>query len=595
MKNTIKYISENWKQKLIVLLVGLFLGWMIFGGKSESVNEHEGHQHASENAAATPTIWTCSMHPQIQQPKEGDCPICGMDLIPLDNSSSNSSPAVIEMNETAMKLANVQTTKIEKGKAVKEILLNGKVQVDERKISSQAIHFDGRIEKLLVNFEGEKVNKGQTLARVYAPKLVSAQQELLQSLKTKDSYPELLKAAEQKLKFWKLSTDQINSIKESGEVLEYFDIKADVSGYVIKRNVAEGNYAKAGSILFEIADLTRVWVLFDAYEKDLSFIKKGAEIEFTVSAIPGKVFHSKISNIDPTIDAKKRSLSVRTEMSNQELLLKPEMFASGIIYAEINQMNNALLVPKSAIMWTGKRSVSYVKVNGGFEMREIELGESLGDFYIVTGGLEENEEVVSKGTFTVDAAAQLNNKYSMMNRPESKEGVQNLQQYVSMDFSMKLEKLLSSYFALKDILVETKAKESKLAAKVVMNNLMKMEPNDAGIKGTAIQFWKEKYAILHNHLAELMNSDDIENQRKAFKPFNETLIASIKSLGTGKEKVYIQFCPMADNDAGAYWLSSEEEIMNPYFGDMMLHCGEVTDTIIHEEPKSNPQQHQHQH
>ncbi|MBL4560286.1 MAG: efflux RND transporter periplasmic adaptor subunit [Labilibaculum sp.] len=594
MKNTIEYITDNWKQKLIILVVGLFLGWLIFGGKSESANEHEGHQHASENAAVAPTTWTCSMHPQIQQPSEGDCPICGMDLIPLDNSSSNSSPAIIEMNETAMKLANVQTTKIKIGKAVKEILLNGKVQVDERKISSQAIHFDGRIEKLMVNFEGEKVNKGQTLARVYAPKLVSAQQELLQSLKTKDSYPELVKAAEQKLKFWKLSTDQINSIKESGAVLEYFDIKADVSGYVIKRNVAEGNYAKAGSILFEIADLNHVWVVFDAYEKDLAFIKKGDEIEFTVSAFPGKVFNSKVSNIDPVINAKKRTLSIRTESSNQDLLLKPEMFASGIIYAEISKMNNVLTVPKSAIMWTGKRSVSYVKVDGGFEMREIELGESLGDFYIVTDGLEENEEVVSKGTFTVDAAAQLNNKYSMMNRPESKKGVQNLQQYVSMDFNMKLEKLLSSYYALKDILVETKAKESKLATKMVMTNLMKMKPNDAGIKGKAVKFWKEKYAVLHDHLAKIMNSDDIEIQRKAFKPFNEALIETIKSLGTGKNKVFIQFCPMAGNDSGAFWLSSEEKIMNPYFGDMMLHCGEVTETIIHEEPKSVPQQHQHQ-
>ncbi|WP_372753281.1 efflux RND transporter periplasmic adaptor subunit [Labilibaculum sp.] len=593
MKNTIEYITNNWKQKLTILVVGLFLGWLIFGGKSESASEHEGHQHASENVAVAATTWTCSMHPQIQQPNEGDCPICGMDLIPLDNSSSNSSPALIEMNETAMKLANVQTTKIEIGKAVKEIRLNGKVQVDERKISSQAIHFDGRIEKLMVNFEGEKVSKGQTLARVYAPKLLSAQQELLQALKTKNSYPELVKAAEQKLKFWKLSKAQINRIKESGEVLEYFEIKADASGYVIKRNVAEGNYAKAGSILFDIADLSHVWVVFDAYEKDLSFIQKGDEIEFTISAFPGKVFKSKVSNIDPVIDAKKRSLSIRTELNNQDLLVKPEMLASGIIYAEISQMNNMLVVPKSAIMWTGKRSIAYVKVEGGFEMREIELGESLGDFYIVTDGLEENEEVVSKGTFTVDAAAQLNNKYSMMNRPESKEGIQNLQQYVSMDFSMKLKKLLSSYYNLKDILVETKAKESKLAAKTVMSNLMQMKPNDVELKSKALPFWKEKYTGLHDHLAEIMNNDDIEIQRKAFKPFSEALIETLKSLGTGKEKVFIQFCPMADNDSGAFWISSEEKIMNPYFGDMMLHCGEVTETIIHEKPKSVPQQHQH--
>ncbi len=593
MKNSIEYITENWKQKLIILVVGLLFGWVIFGGQAETSNGHEGHQHAMENESAKPTTWTCSMHPQIQQPKEGDCPICGMDLIPLDNSGGNTSAAVISMNETAVKLANVHTTKIEKEKATKEILLNGKVQVDERRISSQAIHFDGRIEKLFVNFEGEKVQKGQTLASVYAPKLISAQQELLQALKTKDSYPELVKAAEKKLEFWKLSNAQINSIKEKGKTIAYFDIKADVSGYVTKRNTAEGKYEKAGSVLFEIVNLNRVWVVFDAYEKDLAFIKKGDEIEFTVSAFPGKSFHSKVSNIDPIINAKKRTLLVRTESENADLLLKPEMFASGIIYAKINQMNNALIVPKSAIMWTGKRSIAYVKVEGGFEMRELELGESLGEFYLVAEGLEEGEEVVSKGTFTVDAAAQLNNKYSMMNRPESKEEAPNLQQYVSTDFHAKLEHLLASYFILKDILVETKAKESQVAAKTVLSNLMKLQASKAELKGKAIKFWEGKYMILHNHLVKITNSEKIENQRKAFKPFNDELIASIKSLGTGKKKIHIQFCPMADNDNGAYWLSSEEKVMNPYFGDMMLHCGEVTETISQNEEISNPQQHQH--
>ena len=593
MKNIIEYITTNWQQKLIILVVGLLLGWLIFGGKSEPANEHEGHQHAMEVVETEPTVWTCSMHPQIQQPNEGDCPICGMDLIPLDKSGGNSSPAVIEMNETAIQLANIQTTAVEKGKASKEILLNGKVQIDERKISSQAIHFDGRIEKLMVNFEGEKVRKGQTLARVYAPKLVSAQQELLQALKTKDSYPELVKAAEQKLKFWKLNDQQINAIKNSGKIQEYFEIKADVAGYVIKRNVAEGSYAKAGSILFEIADLSHVWVVFDAYEKDLSFVHNGDEIEFTVSSYPDKVFSSKVTYIDPVIDPQKRTVLVRTETHNMDQLLKPEMFTTGTIYAEMNHVDDALIVPKSAVMWTGKRSIVYAKVEGGFEMREIDLGESLGDFYIAKEGLEEGEEIVSKGTFTIDAAAQLNNKYSMMNRPESKPGAQNLQHYVLESFRSDLATFMNSYLHLKDLLVETKATESKEVAKKLMANLMQMNPKDAALKGKASKFWNEKYNILHDRLQEIQSSDDIEVQRKAFKPFNETLIESVKSLGTGVEKIYIQFCPMADNDTGGYWLSSEEEIMNPYFGDMMLNCGEVTETLQKSESKSNVPQHQH--
>ncbi|GKT32060.1 efflux RND transporter periplasmic adaptor subunit, partial [Aduncisulcus paluster] len=245
----------------------------------------------------------------------------------------------------------------------------------------------------------------------------------------------------QKLNYWKLTDDEINQIKESGKPSEYFKIKADVSGYVIKRNVAEGAYAKAGSILFEIADLNRVWIEFDAYEKDLGFIKKGDEIEFTVSSFPSQVFNSTITYIDPIIDPKKRVVKLRTEANNAKNLLKPEI---------------------SAVMWTGKRSVAYVKVDGGFEMREVELSESLGESYILKEGIEEGEEVVSKGTFTIDAAAQLNNKYSMMNRPGSEPGVPKLQQYVTEDFSAKLKALLHSYLKMKDIMVETKAKESKV-------------------------------------------------------------------------------------------------------------------------------------
>jgi len=286
-------------------------------------------------------------------------------------------------------------------------------------------------------------------------------------------------------------------------------------------------------------------------------------------------------------------VKLRTEANNTENLLKPEMFASGIIYADMQDTHESLVIPRSAVMWTGKRSVAYVKVDGGFEMREVELGESLGESYILKEGIEEGEEVVSKGTFTIDAAAQLNNKYSMMNRPGSEPGVPKLQQYVTEDLSAKLKALLHSYLKMKDIMVETKAKESNNAAKLVMKALMQMEPSKVNVKGKTLKFWKVKYEMLHVHLADIVKNSNMELQRKAFKPFNETLISSMKSLGTGEEKVFIQYCPMADNDTGGYWLSLEDKIMNPYFGDMMLHCGEVTDTLVKVEPKSVHQGHQH--
>ncbi|MFA8435529.1 MAG: efflux RND transporter periplasmic adaptor subunit [Marinifilaceae bacterium] len=594
MKTIIDTIKSNWKQYLIILVAGMILGWILFGGGGETTHSHEGHDHESETAAAT--SWTCSMHPQIQAPEPGDCPICGMDLIPMDAGTANANPAVIEMTETSIKLANIQTTKVEMGLAEKEIRLQGKVEIDERRIASQSIHFNGRIEELHVNFEGEKVKKGQTLAVVYAPQLVTAQQELFQALKTAERYPELVQAARNKLKLWKLTDAQIENIEKSGLVQEYFPIKADVSGYVIKRKVAEGNYVKTGTVLFEIADLNRLWVIFDAYEKDIPFLKEGDEIEFTVASLPRETFTASVNYIDPVLDPQRRIARVRTEVGNRNGMLKPEMHVDGIVSASLNFSEEGLIVPKSAVMWTGKRSVVYVKhpENPAFEMREVVLGESLGEHYLVAEGLEAGELVVSSGAFTVDAAAQLNSKYSMMNRPESEGDIPNLQTKVKEGFRKQLNGILSAYLVLKDELVKTDAATSQAASKKLMMALMAATPDKTNLKGSAKKFWQEQYKILHEELAKMTKSTDVEVQRAAFKPFNNSLILSFKSFGVGQQKMYIQFCPMADNDTGGYWLSTEEQIMNPYFGDMMLHCGEVSETLKMKMPKEH-KGHDHQH
>ena len=280
-------------------------------------------------------------------------------------------------------------------------------------------HIPGRIEELNVNFTGETVRKGQILANIYSPELINAQQDLLEALKMKDIQPAILEAARERLRQWKLTAGQISAIEKSGEITTKFPILSATSGIVMSRRINVGDYISRGTILFEIADLSKLWVLFDAYEQDLPFIRNGDKITYTLQAMPGKTFTGKVSFVDPFVDRASRVAKVRVEIPNTTGLLKPEMFASGLIEARLDQYRNNLVIPRSAVLWTGKRSLVYVKIPDeempAFKMREVTLGPVLGNSYVIIDGLTDGEEIVTQGTFSVDAAAQLEGKPSMMN------------------------------------------------------------------------------------------------------------------------------------------------------------------------------------
>ena len=273
---------------------------------------------------------------------------------------------------------------------------------------------------MLVNFTGERVRKGQTLALIYSPELVTAQQELLEAAKSKNLQPELYLAAREKLSLWRLSENQINNIEKTGRVKTVFEVLSGTSGIVTAKRVSTGDYVSQGSVLFDVADLSQVWVLFDAYESDLPFLDVGNEIKFSVQALPGKNFTARIRFIDPVIDPVNRVSKVRVEISNGKGELKPEMFTEGVVNARLDEYKNYLIIPRSAVMWTGKRSVVYVKdpdhAEPAFSMREVELGPELSNSYVVLDGLFDGDEIVSEGAFSVDASAQLQGKVSMMNR-----------------------------------------------------------------------------------------------------------------------------------------------------------------------------------
>jgi Cu(I)/Ag(I) efflux system membrane fusion protein len=579
------------------LVVGLLLGWVLFGNVS---NEKIVHNHAE--TVAKSQMWTCSMHPQIMQLEAGDCPICGMDLIPAENSAEGLMADQFKLTENAMALANIQTSIVGAGKAEDvTIKLSGKIVENEESNVVQVSYFAGRIEQLNVNSKGEKVRKGQLLATIYSPQLYAAQQELITSLSLKESQPALYKAVRNKLKLWKLSESQINQIETTGKIKENFPVYATVSGTVFEKLVVEGETIKQGQLLFKIANLNTVWANFDVYENQIDQLKKGQEVILSTNAHPNKEFKGKVDFIDPILDTKTRTVKLRVVLPNKEEVFKPGMFVEGNIKVFSTGKEALLKVPALAVLWTGERSVVYLKTNSTqaiFEMLEITVGNQIGDYYEVLEGLNIGDEIVTNGTFTVDAAAQLQGKKSMMNKSGGKvmtgneghfgmetstslnnERMSNFNERINVpkEFQNQLKVVFDAYIKLKDALVKDDAKSVTEVSKILLSNLSKIDKKLLTEK-LVYDHWISLEKGIKASVISISKMPTINIQRNHFKHLSAYLTNAIEVFGIN-EKVYHQFCPMADGNKGAYWLSKEESVINPYFGNLMLTCGEVKQVI----------------
>ena len=570
------------------LIIGLFFGWLFFGGDS-SEEEHEHTEIVGEEI-----IWTCSMHPQIRAQEEGQCPICGMDLIPLENATGSLNPDAIEMTDYAMKLANIMTQEVGSGGDGRQIRLNGKIGIDERNIYTQSTHIPGRVERLLVNFTGEEVQQGQPLAVLYSPELVTAQEELLQAYKMREQQPELFAAAKAKLGNWRIGENQINRILEGQKASDRFTITADVTGVVTEKLVEPGDYVERGMPLYEIANLSEMWVLFDLYEQALGAVEEGDSIEFTVASLPGETFRGKIEFIDPIVDRQTRVATARVEVDTKDERLKPGMYVSGVVETEVDpeKITDRVVIPESAVLWTGKRSVVYVRIDDGgkpaFVLREVVLGNSLGDSYVIEEGLEPGEEIVVNGAFTVDAAAQLAGKPSMMNpdtgqdepliannqediRAYLQEEAYDFRGIAAEEFQQELSKLLTIYLDLKEALVEGNAAEAQALSDDLYEQVAETEPGL--LPGEARKFWEEKQRFLMQHAKMNAEAEGLEAMRENFIYISKPLIKAVAAFGANQQ-LYVDYCPMVE----AYWLSEGEPVRNPFMPEM-LRCGEVVKVL----------------
>ena len=526
-----------------ILVVGVLLGWLLFGGSSKKDTEHN-HDAISE----TNQMWTCSMHPQIMQPESGDCPICGMDLIPAESGSDGLLADQFKLTENAMALANIQTTIVGKGNVEgNTIKLSGKIAENEEANAVQVSYFAGRIERLNVSFTGEEVRKGQLLATIYSPELYAAQQELITAASLKESQPALYKAVRNKLKLWKLSENQINQIEETGKVKENFPVYATVSGTVTEKLVEQGDYIKQGQPLLKIANLNTVWGNFDVYENQIDRFKKGQEVMITTNAYPNKEFKGKVDFIDPVLNTKTRTVTLRVVLSNKDDVFKPGMFVTANIEGSTAKNDEVLTIPASSVLWTGERSVVYLKTNPDqpiFEMREIKLGNQIGNEYEVVEGVFAGNEIVTNGTFTVDAAAQLQGKKSMMNKEggkvmtgheghlgmennasnkESDHTNMNERLKVSEKFQQQLNSVYNEYINLKDALVKEDSKSTSTSASTLLNNLTKVNMKLLS-DNKAHNHWMSLEKEIKSSATSISETSDIKLQRNHFKHLSSHLI-----------------------------------------------------------------------
>lgn len=471
----------GWLVGLIVVVIVAFILGGFFSGGGDSSETNDSNQHASKSPDS-PTIWTCSMHPQIKLPKPGKCPICGMDLIPLETGSGDEvGPRQLRLSETAKQLARIETTPATRGFASAEIRMVGKIAFDETRLAHITAWFPGRLERLYADYTGVTVTEGVHLADIYSPELYAAEEELIMasrylagltrssSTSLKQSAAGTLEAAREKLRLWGLSQEQIDDIEQSGRVSEVMTIYAPASGVVVRMNAREGMYVKTGTRIYSIADLTHLWVMFEAYESDLPWLNFGQQVTFTSPSFPGETFEGVISFIDPVVNPKTRTIQVRAVADNKHLKLKPDMFVTGFVRSRLDSKGSVIdeflagkwicpmhaeiakdhpgtcdicgmdletaeslgfagkassnprapiLIPASAPMITGKRAVVYIEIPNDegplFEGREVVLGPRAGDNYIVRSGIEEGELVVTNGAFKIDSELQIQAKPSMM-------------------------------------------------------------------------------------------------------------------------------------------------------------------------------------
>ena len=558
----------------LILGLGIFIGWISNTGTppvSSEVHEH-----------GTSAVYSCSMHPQVRQNQPGTCPLCGMNLVQSTSLQTTTDPNAIQLSKDAQKLANIQTLKVTKSSPSVTLHLNGRVLADKRKTAVQTTHISGQIEQLLIGSKGQYIKAGEIIAYVYSPDLIEAQNELFEAFAMKEAQPELFEATRKKLENWKLTSAQIDTILRLGDPIESFPLVSEWTGMILNKYVSKGSHIERGTQLYEVANLKSVWVTFDLYETDLKTVHVGDKINMEFSSYPGKIFIGQVNFINPIVDPATQVAQIRVIYTNTFKPVYPGTSVKGLLNSQPKDNQKIIILPKTAVLWTGKRSIVYVKDpisnEPTFHLREVTLGALNTSGYAIEKGLEVGEEVVVHGVFTLDAAAQLAGKNSMMNSPLVKTPNKSMGKKKtgkinpSPSVALTLKEMTTAYLNIKNALALKNHNIIISEAALFIGQIGDQKNFSADIdQPTLIQ--------LNKVMQEINTTKKIDEVYGPFAEISDLFFDLLDHFKIKNLTLFRQYCPMAFDNKGAYWLSNTQDIYNPYFGEEMRFCGEVKEKL----------------
>ena len=415
-------------KKIAVPLVVIILAAAAGGGWFLWQKQHSGTA-GEQKAAQGKQLYTCSMHPFIIKDKPGTCPICGMELIKKIEGATGGGAQTAEQKQQADMLghvslsptqrimANVATVEAKQGTLNKEINAVGIVQYDQSRQAKVTAWIAGRIDKLHVNTVGAFVSKDKPVAEVYSPDLLATQQEYLLAVKSREQLKNspipsisqngegLVQSAKQRLMLFGVKESQIAELEKAGKPTIRLPIYTPLSGIVIEKMVQQGQYVNTGEVLFNIADLSKVWVEIDVFESEVPYVRVGQQVEIRSAVEHGSPVNGRISFIYPFHDPKTHTVKARVEMANPGQKLKPDMFVNAIIKVPLVQ---GIVLPVTAVIDTGKRQVVWLETSPGmFEPRDVQAGERIDDKIQILSGLKPGDKVAVSGGYLIDSESQL--------------------------------------------------------------------------------------------------------------------------------------------------------------------------------------------
>lgn len=583
------------KTPLIILaaaLLGVAGGFFAARFSSRPGDPPGGHGAGAEKT------YSCSMHPQVREKKPGTCAFCGMALAPLGaGPAANLLPGQVMLGTNRINAIHVQTAVAKRQPLSRTLRVAGTIDDNDTRRRFISAIADGRVDRLFINFVGAEVAAGQPLATLFSPTLLNTEREYA-SLARLPTPTNALVQAERirfmdavvvRLKRLGLTDAQIAALPDKSATNLHTELLAPAAGTVISRFVYEGQYVKEGDKLLELADFSTMWFQFDAYERDLPWIRAGQTVEVTTPSVPGKSFTGAVAFIDPNIKDMSRSAKVRVELDNPVVedsgrprrLLLHRLFADGLVKVEVPEV---LALPRSAVLAAGAQPVVYVDKGGGiYEQRMIKVGRTGDELIEVTAGLGEDEKVVTTGNLLIDAQAQLESGSAggpehhggpAASSSSSGTGHKLLPLPPLPELNAAQQAAVSNFLALANsislALAHAKLEDFNALVPRLHTELPALSRAFAGADD-----WQPLLAKLHagGHLAA---APDLAAARKSFYALSAATVDLTRAARRQApfKDVKVFECPMAPKSGmTAYWMQLTGPIQNPFHGAPMLDCG----------------------